>query len=201
MSPLLWALALLLLGCFFLVLEFFVPSSGLLGILAAVSLIGAIALGFSASPGIGATILFLELLIVPVTLGLAIKYWPETPIGRMMLIQRPESPDEVLPETEAYRSLHTLVGCYGVARSLMMPSGSVQIEGKTYDAVSEGSAIDPGQRVIVVSVSTQRLIVRLDEAPLHNPLAEKLSSPPIAPSPADPSLTKPSPFEEPLEGI
>jgi hypothetical protein len=44
----------------------------------------------------------------------------------------------------------------------MVPSGSVLIDGKTYDAVSEGLPIEPNQPVIVVNVSTQRLIVRAD---------------------------------------
>ena len=36
------------------------------------------------------------------------------------------------------------------------------IDGKTYDAVSEGMPIEPHQPIIVVSVSTQRLVVRPD---------------------------------------
>jgi hypothetical protein len=44
----------------------------------------------------------------------------------------------------------------------MLPSGSVIIDGKTYDAVSEGVAIEAGQPIMVVSVSTQRLVVRPD---------------------------------------
>ena len=45
MSLLLWALVLLLAGVIFLALEFFVPSSGTLGVLAALSFVAAIVLG------------------------------------------------------------------------------------------------------------------------------------------------------------
>jgi membrane-bound ClpP family serine protease len=48
----------------------------------------------------------------------------------------------------------------GVARRLMMPSGQVQINDRSYEAISEGPAIEAGQVVVVVKVSTRRLIVR-----------------------------------------
>jgi len=163
MSLLFWALVLLLAGCVFLVLEFFVPSSGTLGVLAALSFVAAIVLAFMAGPVYGTATFVAVLVIVPTACILAVKYWPETPIGRMMLIQRPQSPDEVLPETEAYRGMQHLVGRHGLAKSLMMPGGVVEIDHKSYDAVSDGTAIEPGTRIVVVSISTQRVVVRPDD--------------------------------------
>ena len=78
-----------------------------------------------------------------------------------------------------------------IARGTMLPSGLVVIEGKTYDAVSEGMAIEAGQTVLVVAVSTQRLVVRPDNtiraelaetAPTHaagssDPLAQEIADP------------------------
>ncbi len=58
-----------------------------------------------------------------------------------------------------------MIGKQGVAKTDLLPSGDVRIEGRVYDAVSRGMAIDRGQAVIVVEVDTQRLIVR--------PLSEK----------------------------
>ena len=164
MSFLFWALLLLLAGCIFLVLEFFVPSSGTLGVLAALSFVGAIVLAFMAGPVYGTATFVAVLIIVPTACILAVKYWPETPIGRLILIQRPESPDEVLPDTEAYRGLNHLVGRHGIAKSLMLPGGVVDIDHKSYDAVSEGMAIDPGTRIVVVGISTQRVVVRPDDS-------------------------------------
>jgi hypothetical protein len=79
-----------------------------------------------------------------------------------VLVPRPRSSDEVLPETLAYRGLHELIGRRGLAKGLMLPSGSVVIDGHLFDAVSEGMAIEAGTAVMVVAVSTQRLIVRPD---------------------------------------
>jgi len=183
------AFALLLVGLIFLVLEFFVPSAGALGTLCALSLLAAIVVGFMAGPWTGATILAIEAVVVPAALAAAVKWWPETPIGRMILIPLPKSPDEYLPETENYRGLKDLVGQRGTARGLMLPSGTVQIDGKSYDAVSEGVPIEAGQTVLVVSISTQRLVVRPDNtirAELVEPAATATSADPLAQQIADP---------------
>jgi membrane-bound ClpP family serine protease len=210
MSLLFWALVLLLAGCVFLVLEFFVPSSGTLGVLAALSFVAAIVLAFMAGPVYGTATFVAVLIIVPTACLLAVKYWPETPIGRMMLIQRPQSPDEVLPETEAYRGMQHLVGRHGLAKSLMMPGGVVEIDHKSYDAVSDGTAIEPGTRIIVVSISTQRVVVRPDdniptehfaEEPLvAQVLSDESDSLPTSSSAAPPLESVMKDFENPFDG-
>lgn len=204
MSFLAWALLLLLLGCIFLVLEFFVPSSGTLGILAGLSLVGAIVLAFLEGPVYGTGMVIAVSIIVPSACILAVKYWPHTPIGRLVLVPRPDRPDEVLPQTESYRGLGQLVGRKGMAKSMMLPAGSVQIDGRTYDAVSQGMPIDPGSPVVVVGVSMQRIVVRIDDSPLPAEVVPDLELPPVEtsppPVPATLASSEPlrSPFEDPL---
>ena len=152
-----WALILLGIGLLCLVLEFFIPSSGMLGLMCVLSLVGAIVLGFMSGTTTGAAML----------LG-----------------------DEVLPETHTYRGLRELVGKRGTAKSLMLPGGIVQVEGKNYDAISEGTPIEAGQRILVVQISTQRLVVRVDDSPFEEatqPQRTELahSMPLEAPPPAD----------------
>src|SRR5688500_8657384 len=129
MSFLGWALLLLLLGCIFLVLEFFIPSSGTLGVLAALSLIGAIVMAYLAGPMYGTSMLVAVAIIVPTACILAVNYWPHTPIGRLILIQRPELPDEGLPEREAYRRLTHPIGSHCLAKAMNLTSGGVKIIG------------------------------------------------------------------------
>ena len=199
MSLLLWALVLLLAGCVFLALEFFVPSSGTLGVLAALSFVAAIVLAFMAGPGYGMATFVAVLIIVPAACILAVKYWPETPIGRLILIQRPQSPDEVLPETEAYRGMQHLVGRHGVAKSLMMPGGVVEVDHKSYDAVSDGMAIEQGTRVLVVSISTQRIVVRPDDTISTDQFSEPLQAHVLPEEPA--ADTGSLPDSPPLETV
>jgi hypothetical protein len=74
----------------------------------------------------------------------------------------------------------------------MLPSGLVIIDGKSYDAVSEGVPIEANQTVLVVAISTQRLVVRPDttiraelaEAPAA--AAQAKSADPLAQQFADP---------------
>jgi hypothetical protein len=65
----------------------------------------------------------------------------------------------------------------------MLPSGLVVIDGKTYDAVSEGKPIEAHETVLVVAVSTQRLVVRADTT-IRAELAEAAPAP--AATTADP---------------
>ncbi|MCU0876416.1 MAG: hypothetical protein MUF06_01305 [Pirellulaceae bacterium] len=156
-----WAFVLLALGIVFLVLEFFVPSGGSLAVLCALSFLAAIIVGFLAGRWTGLGILTIEAVLVPAALVAAVRWWPETPIGRLIMIRKPEA-DEVLPETENYRGLDRLVGRRGSAKGTMLPSGHVIIEGRVYDAISTGGAIEANQDIVVIGISTQRLVVRPD---------------------------------------
>jgi membrane-bound serine protease (ClpP class) len=192
-----WAWLLLCLGLVLLVLEFFIPSGGALAVLCALSFLAAIVLGFAAGRWTGASILLTVLFVVPTAIAAAIRWWPDTPIGRMIMIQRPKTSDEVLPETVAYRGLKDLVGRRGQAKGLMLPSGLVLIDGKSYDAVSDGMAIEPGQAIIVVSVSTQRLVVRPDTTIPAELADTSAGNSPGGASPSGPLVTDiPDPFAE-----
>src|SRR3954465_11025346 len=141
MTPLSWSLLLLALGLIFLVLEFLIPSGGALAVMCALSFLAAIVVVLVAGPTPGTIVLLTVCIIVPTATAAAVRWWPDTPIGKLILVQRPRTADEVLPETVAYRGLKELVGRRGKSKGLMVPSGTVVIEGKTYDAVSEGMPI------------------------------------------------------------
>jgi membrane-bound ClpP family serine protease len=205
MTPLSWSLLLLALGLIFLVLEFLIPSGGALAVMCALSFLAAIVVGFVAGPTPGTIVLLTVCIIVPTATAAAVRWWPDTPIGKLILVQRPRTSDEVLPQTVAYRGLKELIGHRGRAKSLMLPGGSVVIDGKTYDAVSEGMTIEPRQSIIVVSVSTQRLVVRPDntiqaelagEGPGSKALSSETSAA-AAPASNEPLIADiPDPFAE-----
>jgi len=182
---------LLLLGIALGVLEVFVPSGGIIGFLAFVTVAASVVLAFRDSTNSGLIILALACVCVPVSVTLALRVWPSTPMGRRLLLN-PPTPDEVRPETEYHRELRRLVGKVGKAKSLMVPSGACEFEGHVVNAVSEGVAIEPGQPVRVIDVRGNRVVVRPYEG-------EPLPSPQT-----DPELARPidtlgfDPFEDPL---
>jgi membrane-bound ClpP family serine protease len=164
----LWSLLLLLLGLACLVLEMFVPSGGMLGVLSTLSILSALVLAFMSGPMYGSAMTIAVTILVPVILAVAVKYWPHTPLGKLIMLTPPESVEEVLPSTEAYRTRNLMIGKKGVAKSPMLPSGVVLIEGRTYDAISSGMPIEANQPICVVGVDTQRLVVRAEKLPFDS---------------------------------
>lgn len=161
MEPWVWSAILMLLAVALVIMEMFIPSGGILGFLAACSMVGAVFLAFYRYENqvIGFSFVAVAVIGTPIVLAVAIKYWPETSVGKAIL---PEvrSGDEWLPDNELLRLLRDSVGKVGVAKSMMMPSGGVRIEGKTIDAVSEGVPIEEGTHVRVIKVSGNHVVVR-----------------------------------------
>jgi membrane-bound ClpP family serine protease len=160
MDPLAWSALLLLVGLLLVIVEVFIPSGGVLGFLSIASLLAGIVLAFYHS---GAEIGFLFLAItavaVPTALAVAFRWWPKTPMGRRLLLGVPRS-EEVLPDSPQRRTLRQMVGKFGVAKTVMLPSGAVLIDGQTIDALSDGMPIEEGQRVRVIEVRGNRVLVR-----------------------------------------
>ena len=160
MNPLSWAILLLICGLLLVVLEVFVPSGGVLGFLSIAALMTAIGMAFYQS-GLQTGLIFVGVIAVavPSLLAFAFRWWPHTPMGKRLLLGVPD-PSQLLPDSAMRRTLKELVGHVGTAKSLMLPSGSVEIDGMLLDATSEGLPIEAGQRVRVVEVRANRVVVR-----------------------------------------
>ena len=121
MDPLAWSVLLLLLGLTLVVLEVFVPSGGILGLLSIGALISSITLAFyHRGLEVGLIFLTVSAVLVPSALALAFRYWPNTPMGRRLLLDVPKE-EEVLPDSPERRSLRQLVGKVGVAKTVILP--------------------------------------------------------------------------------
>ena len=167
MDSLLWAFALLSVGVLFLVMEVFLPSGGVLAFFAGSSMIAAIAIGFSGGFRPGMIVTLVTLIVLPISVGLAIKLWPKTPLGRRMVAPAPDlSADSALAQVRQERE--SLVGKIGMATTKMLPSGEVTIDGDAYDAVTAGMAVEPGQVVEVVDVRANRIVVKPTSRTLEN---------------------------------
>jgi membrane-bound serine protease (ClpP class) len=146
------ALALLLGEVFF--------SSGLMALLAGIVYLASVVWAFTAAGATAGLVFFLASLVGTVLTVVALVHWfPRSPLGQAFFVQPPRMD---LIEAER-QELHSLVGRVGRARCQMLPSGIVQIEGKSYDAISEGPGIDIGQAVEVVRVRERLLVVRSTE--------------------------------------
>lgn len=156
-DPLVWAALLVVAGFALLVLEILLPSGGILSVLAASALIASVIIAFrTGGATTGFTFITIVLVLAPAVLTAAFRYLPRTPIGRALLGEAPKDEDVLTADPR-----RQLIGKVGVARSKMLPSGSVEVDGQMLDAVSKGQAIEPGQNVQVIEVRGNRVVVRL----------------------------------------
>lgn len=147
------SLLLLAAGIFTVVVEMFVPSAGILGVIAATFLVAGVVVAFLHSVLFGLAVLTGTSLAMPLLFWLLVKVWPLTPLGKAILMN--DTMEELVPESDK----DSLVGQVGSAKTKMLPSGIVIIDGEQYDAVSEGFAINPGDAVKVVSARGNRVYV------------------------------------------
>lgn len=155
LDPLAWAVILMLIGCGLVVMEVFIPSGGVLSFLSVVAIVASVVMAFRRDSTTGLGFIVITLVAVPTVVALAFKYWPYTPMGKAFLGELPSA--QALKPDDFRRDL---VGRVGVAKSKMLPSGSVLVDGRLIDAMSQGMAIEPGQAVIVVEVKANRVVVR-----------------------------------------
>ncbi len=160
MDPIYWAVLLLVGGLLLVILEFFIPSSGILGLLAALSIISGISMAFyERGPIIGMLFVGIAVVSIPLLLVGGFKILPHTPIGRQLISESPTSED-VVSDLATRRNMREMIGWIGRSTSPMLPSGSIEVEGQTLDAVSQGMAIDANMPVKIIDVQGTRIIVR-----------------------------------------
>ena len=80
-------------------------------------------MGFMQSPGAGLGILAAAVVGFPTIIVLAFRWWPETKMGKRVLLAAPKAED-VLPDDADRRHLKGLVGHVGRAKCPMFPGGS-----------------------------------------------------------------------------
>ncbi|MCA9188402.1 MAG: NfeD family protein [Pirellulaceae bacterium] len=203
MTPLLWAIVLLLLGILILALEAFIPSAGILGLLSASAVISSVFLVYYYYDLASGTIFFAVAVgVIGFALHSGIRWWPQSPMGRRILNIPPPGAELPADPTEQDPRM-ALVGRRGVAKSKMLPSGAITIDGRTYDAVSDGQAIDVGEPIEVLMVRGNRIVVRKSRNGQHPAVATAatVDPRPIAPTQAGSKpldAVVPDPFDEPL---
>lgn len=146
--------ALVVAGLFLVGAEVFVPG-GVLGIIGALALIAATVIAFPAFGPAGGLITAVALIILTgVAIFLWVKIFPRTRLGKHMTVSM-DLHDSKATEDD----LPALLGKTGEAISDLRPSGYVLIEGRRTDVVTQGEMISKGEKVNVIEIDGNRVVV------------------------------------------
>lgn len=157
------AFLLMALGLALLVAEVFIPSGGMILVLAIICLGGSIWCAWTVwwdTNRIGWWIYLASLFfLIPSSVGAALFALPRTSFGRRILLDAPTL-DEVTPYARETAHLQSMLGRSGKTLSLLNPGGLVLVDGQRLHAESEGMVLDSGTEIEVVGVRGNRLLVR-----------------------------------------
>lgn len=150
------AILLLIAALGFVVAELFVPSHGMLAIIAGLCALGAVVMASYASVLLGVFFGLAVIIVAPIVFFWAAKLYPQTPMGRRVLLTPPPPP---LTDPDALPN-GPIVGDRGVTMSILRPAGSVDIAGQRINCVSEAEVIPAGTPVEVIHVAGSRIVVK-----------------------------------------
>ncbi len=153
---------LIALGLVLLVAELFLPTGGVLFVLAVAALVVGVGMTYYTDTFLITLIVVIG--VVPVFLGLAFYYWPKTPMGKRFFLTGPEE-DATLASTPVNVELEQLRGRYGRTLSALRPAGVTDFDGRRVDTITEGIMIEPGQWVRCIDVQAGKVIVRPVDKP------------------------------------
>ncbi len=154
MRSYLFPVLLQMLGLVVIVMEIFIPSLGLLALIAAGILFYSLYLVFSTvSFTAGMVFLGVDIFLIPIILVLGFKALGASPLSLHKKLSSTEGVFSQAPDLVSWK------GKKGEAITDLRPSGTVMIEGKRLDAVTDGEYMDAGTPVVVTLVSGNRIVV------------------------------------------
>jgi membrane-bound serine protease (ClpP class) len=175
-----WELIFIALGVLLLLLELFViPGFGIAGIAGVVLiLIGMFWSFIPSEPGpwrvipqlpatweamkSAAMAMMIAVVLSAVAMWYVAKWLPETTLGRQLVLSGEVARDQTLDAgTTAIETAAVDVADRGVTLSVLRPAGKARLRGEVRDVVTQGEMIDQGAEIEVVSVSGNRIVVRL----------------------------------------
>ena len=167
---LLFGFILLGIAVFFLALELFVPSGGLIGMLAGVAAIASVVCFFRYDATWGFVSLGSYIILGPIVAVFAFRVWLNSPLAKRMILggadeadSDPDTPSAMSPEharQERLAQLRQLIGAQGVTITSLRPVGTVRINGQRIDAMAESGVIDSGTPIVVTDVYDNQIKVR-----------------------------------------
>ena len=147
-------LLLQLMGVLVIIAEVFLPSGGVLAIIA-VAVIGySLYLVFEVSMTLGWALVVLDLISIPILVILGLKMVAKTPARLSRTLSSEEGVTSQKPELGKF--LHQT----GIAVTVLRPSGTAVFNGQRVDVVTRGEYLNKDTAVEVVAITGNQVIVR-----------------------------------------
>jgi len=138
--------------------EVFIPG-GVLGFMGGFALFGASVTAFAIFPAsVAAGITGGIIIMVGVVIGLWIKFFPNTWIGRKMTVSK-----NLHDAKGTEDHLQELLGSKGVTTSSLHPGGYAEINGRRIDVITQGEMIDCNTAIKVIEIEGNRVVVAKTE--------------------------------------
>jgi membrane-bound serine protease (ClpP class) len=145
--------------------ELFIPSGGVITVLALVAIAAGVAVPFwYGETTTGFVTLLSVFIILPIFGAFLMHYWPKTRMGQRLMLPGPDE-DASQAAMPVSVELERLRGRLGKALSPLRPSGVVDFDGQRIDCLTEGILVEPDTWVRCIEVKPGRVIVRPVEAP------------------------------------
>ncbi|WP_417380350.1 hypothetical protein [Gimesia sp.] len=152
-----------------LVAEIFLPSGGLIALLSLSSIAASVWAAWMAwwetSPGLWWTYIASVIVLIPTTLGFAVRFFPNTAWGKKVIHEVPTL-DEVTGFQEETEHLRSLIGKVGKTQTLLNPSGFVLVNHERHHCESQGMIVDSQVDVEIIAVEGTRLVVKVVKQPV-----------------------------------
>lgn len=155
-----YAILLFIAAILLIILEVFLPSGGVLGLLAAAAAVGSIVLAFKISQFAGTTFLIATLILGPTFIILGMKMFPKTPFGKRIIIGgTTETAKNRGTAGVSETNYSNLINKTGVTVTPLRPSGIIEINDERYSAVAQGSMIEQDKQITVIDVEGNNIVV------------------------------------------
>jgi len=152
-----WALFLFVVGVSLIVVEFILPGA-VCGIVGVVCLIASAVIGIKAYPGAAVFIIIGEVVGGAGGVAGGLLLLAKTGLGRGLFLETTQPDDEGYSNQSSDLSL---VGAVGVVLTALRPAGTIEINGRRIDAVSDGNFVQEGAKVQILEVHGNRVVVEL----------------------------------------
>lgn len=143
-------------GISLLAIEIFIPSFGVIGIIGTILTVYSVLDSYENSE-IGIAVLVLSSLAIILTVTIYVKLGFSNNLFDTFVLKNENSSDRGYNSKKDYRDL---VGKNGISKTILRPTGRVEIDGNTYDAKSDSDFIGKDKEIEVVAIRDGHIVVK-----------------------------------------